>query len=270
VNGVMRLAVLGDPLVYTRSPDLHRAGLASLGLACESQAIRTSRAELGDRLSALGARGLHGVNLTHPLKQAALEYLTRASDDAMRARSVNTVGFGRGEIWGDTTDGAGFLDLLRSLSREPAAQHTVLLGAGGAARSLAAALEHAGAPPATVSARDPEAARAAFDQVSASVVAWRSKAENDALANASVVVNATPLSAPEEIVPLSSVPNSALIVDLVYGPELTPLTIAARRARLEAFDGLGLLVFQARLSLALWTGREVEVAPMMQAVGWPR
>jgi shikimate dehydrogenase len=266
----MRLAVLGDPLLYTRSPELHRAGLASLGITCDSQAIRTPRAELGERLRTLAGEGLSGVNLTHPLKEAALEHLTKASDEASRARSVNTVTFERDELRGDTTDGAGFLDLLRSLSREPMTQRVVLLGAGGAARSLAAALEHAGAPPALISARDPESARLALRDVAASVVAWRSEAEADALANASVVVNATPLSSPQEIVPLSSIPNTALVVDLVYGRELTPLTSEARRARLEAVDGLGLLVFQARLSLALWTGREVEVAPMMQAVGWPR
>jgi shikimate dehydrogenase len=59
-------------------------------------------------------------------------------------------------------------------------------------------------------------------------------------------------------------------VDLVYGPEVTPWVRAARAAGIEAVDGLGLLVFQAQRSLALWTGREVPLAPLARAVGWPR
>src|SRR5437867_10613370 len=132
----MNLAALGDPLAYTRSPELHRAGLASLGLDGDSRAIRTPASELGERLQALAAAGYRGVNLTHPLKQAALDHLGRASEPARRALSVNTIGFDSGIAWGDTTDGAGFVDLLRARARAPGAQRVVLLGAGGAARSL--------------------------------------------------------------------------------------------------------------------------------------
>src|SRR5262249_27428884 len=73
------LAVLGDPLTYARSPDLHRAGLAAVGRAGVSEAIRTPAAELGARLEELAARGVLGVNLTHPLKQPVLTHLARVS-----------------------------------------------------------------------------------------------------------------------------------------------------------------------------------------------
>jgi shikimate dehydrogenase len=149
----MKLAVLGDPLRYTRSPDLHRAGLEAAGLAGESSAIRTPLAELGARLDALAAAGWRGVNLTHPLKEAALELLPRLSDASRRARAVNTVGFEDGGAWGDTTDGAGFVDLLRWRGRDPAAERVVLLGAGGAARGLALALADARCGTIAMSAR---------------------------------------------------------------------------------------------------------------------
>ncbi len=267
----MKLAVLGDPLAHTRSPDLHRAGLEALGLDGESRAIRTSVGELDGRLRELRESGYRGVNLTHPLKHAALDHVARASEDALRARSVNTVGFDSETAWGETTDGAGFLDLLRSRGREPLAQRVVLLGAGGAARSLALALASAGCSRLVSSARRIEEARERWRDIpEANLVSWRSEAEAESLAAASVVVNATPLAGEEGVVPVELLPGAALIVDLVYGLRITPWVRRARAAGLEAYDGLGLLAFQARRSLALWTGAEVPVDPMMRAVGWPR
>ncbi|MBI1798229.1 MAG: shikimate dehydrogenase [Candidatus Eisenbacteria bacterium] len=266
----VRLAVLGDPLEFTRSPELHRAGLAAIGLDCESRALRTAPGDLDRRLRELAGEGLRGVNLTHPLKELACERVTRLSIDARRARSVNTVGFSDEGSWGDTTDGSGFLDLLYSLSREPGDQRAVVLGAGGAARSVALALTDAGAPPPVLSSRHPEVALERLNDVPATAVAWRSREEREALARATLVVNATPLTAPEEIALPSWMAAGTLVVDLVYGATLTLWVEHARRAKLEAFDGLGLLVFQARRSLALWTGREVPADVLMRVVGWPR
>ena len=267
----MKLAVLGDPLRYTRSPELHRAGLEALGIECESRAIPTPAAELGARLTELAAAGYRGVNLTHPLKHAALEHLGRVSLPSRRALSVNTVGFDPELTWGDTTDGDGFIDLLRARGREPKAQRVVLLGAGGAARSLALALAAAGCTAIVASARRIDEVRERWRGITrAALVAWGSEAEAESLAASRVVVNATPLAGEDGLVPPDALPREALIVDLVYGPELTPWVRRARAAGLEAYDGLGLLGFQARRSLALWTGREIPIAPLMAAVGWPR
>jgi shikimate dehydrogenase len=265
----VRLAVLGDPLAYTLSPLLHRAGLAAVGIAGESAALRTTAGELGARLDELERGGCRGVNLTHPLKEAVLEHLASVSDDARGARSVNTVSFGPGGRHGDSTDGDGFLDLLAALGREPSRQSVVLLGAGGAARSLALALSRAGAAVAA-SARDPARGADAWKPIGARLVAWRSSAETTALAAASVVVNATPLSAEAAPIEPGRLPGRALLVDLVYGPRVTPWVERARALGMEGCDGIGLLLFQARRSLAIWTGHEVPVDALARAVGWPR
>lgn len=266
----VRLGVIGDPLAFTRSPELHVAGCRALGLECESVAIRTPVAALEARLADFERRGFTGVNVTHPLKADVLRYAPRVSDAARRARSANTLGFGAGGRWADTTDGAGFLDLLRSLGRDPAQARTVMLGAGGSARSLALALVEAGAGAPVVTARDPKKRAGAWSDLGASFVEWRSADEVRALASATLVVNCTPLSAEDGPAPLDSLPRGALVVDLVYGPEVTRWVRAARRAGLDAIDGLGLLVHQARRSLALWLGREVPIAALEEAVGWPR
>ena len=263
------LAVLGDPLEYTRSPDLHRAGLASLGLSGDSQALRTSGAELPARLRDLAAQGFRGVNLTAPLKEAVLPLLARCSEQARRAQSVNTVGFEADGWWGDTTDGQGFLDLLATLGRDPAGQHVVFLGAGGAARSLALALADAGAARVTAIARDPAASRAAWQEIPSSQVVDAAGAEaHEARSSSDLLIRAIPAAV--EMGGVLPRNRGALCIDLVYGPEPTAWTNIAREAGFEAYDGLGLLVFQARLSLGLWFSRPVPVDPLAAAVGWPR
>jgi shikimate dehydrogenase len=271
VSTPVKLAVLGDPLAFTLSPVLHRAGLAALGLPGESEALRVPQSRLGATLARLAAEGYRGVNLTHPLKRAAIEHLAGISQAARRAGSVNTVTFGPGIAQGDTTDGAGFIALLEHLGARAAGASVVLLGAGGAARSLGLALLEAGAAEVTAWARRPGEASASWEGIAgARVVGWDSEAGRAALAGAGLVVNATPLTGPEEPCAIGRIPPGARVVDLVYGSEPTPWVRAARAAGFEAVDGLGLLVFQARRSLALWTGREVPLAPLGAAVGWPR
>ena len=268
MSPAVRLAVLGDPLRYTRSPDLHRAGADALGMDCESVALRTAVEDLPAVLERLALEGYLGCNLTMPLKEPALHCVRDSSPAARRARSVNTITFRVGGMHGDTTDGSGFLDLLASLGREPARDRVLLLGAGGSARSLALALHDAGA--------------AAFDVVSrrepgdedvwrpATWSGWDSPAALAALGHAQVVVNCTPLSGDEPPVSLGHLARGSLVIDLTYSESLTPWVVAARAQGLEAFDGLGLLVHQARHSLSRWFGRDVPLEPLAAAVGWPR
>ncbi len=270
MSGRAALAVLGDPLAYTRSPDLHRAGLAALGLEGDSEALRTSPEALGDRLRALAERGVRGVNLTSPLKQAALQHLDRVSGAARMAQSVNTVGFEPDGWWGDTTDGPGLVDLLATLGRRAARERALVLGAGGVARSVALALLAAGADGVVSSARRVEVVRASWREIpGARLVRWRSGDEAERLGEATVVINATPLR-DEPPAPLALIDRRALVLDLVYEATPTPWVLAARAQGREAYDGLGLLVFQARRSLALWFARPVPVDPLARAVGWPR
>jgi shikimate dehydrogenase len=267
----VRLAVLGDPLAFTLSPTLHRAGLEALGMPGGSEALRVPPSRLGATLARLAADGYRGVNLTHPLKRAVFGHLTETSEAAQRACSVNTVSFGPGLARGDTTDGAGFIALLEDLGVGAAGASVVMFGAGGAARSLGLALLEAGAAGVTAWARRPGEASAPWERIAgAQVVGWDSAEGRAALAGAQVVVNATPLTGPEEPCAIGRIPRGARVVDLVYGPGLTPWVSAARAGGLEAVDGLGLLVFQARRSLELWTGRAVPLAPLASAVGWPR
>jgi shikimate dehydrogenase len=277
----VRLAVLGHPLAYTRSPELHRAGMAAIGVECESMALPTPPEALADRLRSLAADGFRGCNLTVPLKEPALALVGRASAAAARATSVNTIGFEGGTFpagsWGDTTDGGGFLDWIAAMDRTIAGSRVLLLGAGGAARSLAAALVDGGVATLTVSVREPSRRAAGWEAMGLRAtggpvrfVTWRSAEENEAMHAAQWIVHATPLDDPEAILPPPSLPDAAAVVDLRYGADVTPWVAAARARGIDAWDGLGMLVHQARRSLGLWSGREIPLSALERAAGWPR
>jgi shikimate dehydrogenase len=269
VTGAVRLGVLGEPLGHTRSPELHRAGLAALGLTGDSEAIPTGVDALKDRLAELRTLGFRGVNLTHPLKTAVLAHLDKVSDVSRRARSVNTVGFDPDGTWGDTTDGLGFLDWVASLGILPAYTRLLLLGAGGAARSIAAAWTASGAGAVVVSTRRVEnASRDWFALPDIRFVTWRGGAERAALLRADVVVNATPLSGAELPLDPATIPSSTLVLDLGYGEQPSPWIEAVRARGGRAHDGLGMLVCQARHSLVRWFGAPVPLQPLARAAGW--
>jgi shikimate dehydrogenase len=271
VTAPVRLAVLGDPLRYTLSPELHRAGAAALGIACESHALRTTAAELAATLARLEQSGYTGCNLTMPLKESALACVREATPRATRARSMNTITFRAEGSEGDTTDGVGFVELLQALDRDVSSCRIVLLGAGGAARSLALAVGDAGGRGLrVVSRREPVPDKAWGGALGARWCKWDSAAGQDALETAEVVVNCTPLGANGAPAPLEHIARGALVVDLTYGEAVTPWVLEARARGLEAVDGLGLLVHQARHSLVRWFGRDVPLAPLATAVGWPR
>ncbi len=266
-----RLAVLGDPLKLTLSPRLHRAGLAALGMPGDSEAIRTGVDQLGSRLRSLAEAGCRGANLTHPLKEAALAHLKRVGRGAQLTRSVNTVGLDPEGWWGESTDGPGFVDLLDSLGRAVRGLRVVLLGAGGAARSLAWSLLEAGAGTVVAFARNPDAARPAWSGFGPiEMIEWSKRTDGPPISGADLIVNCTPLAAEDLATDWGKLRREVLVIDLVYGLERTAWVEAARARGLEAHDGLGLLVHQARRSLELWFGKPVPLETLSAAVGWPR
>jgi shikimate dehydrogenase len=264
----LNLAVLGHPLAYTLSPELHRAGLLALGRKGSSRAVPTEARALAARLAELAAAGVSGVNLTHPLKEAVIPLLARVGEPARRSRSVNTVGLAQGGWWGESTDGPGFVDFTEALGWSLRGERVHLLGAGGAARSLALSLLEAGAS-VSASTRSPEAHRAAWKDIGPGALGVRGGGEEASwIAASAVVVNATSLAGDELPFDPARLPRAARVVDLVYGPRPTPWVAAARERGHEAHDGVGMLVCQARRSLELWTGEPVPLEPLARAVGW--
>jgi len=181
------------------------------------------------------------------------------------------VGFEPGGRWGESTDGAGFLDFLAAEGLVPQRQRVLLIGAGGAARSVAAALAEAGARSITAATRDPARHASAFAALGLEApLGLDAPGLADAFAQATLVIQATPLRETSGPLDPARVPRGAVAIDIGYGEAPTPWVTALRAGGVRAMDGLGMLVHQARRSIALWTGEAPPLAALEAAVGWPR
>ena len=139
-----RLAVLGHPVGHSRSPAMHNAALAELGLGDEwsYEAIDVAPDEFEARVRAMPGEGFAGANVTVPHKGAALALADELSETAREIGAANTLVFADGEIRADNTDADG---LLAALPGSPAGKRALVLGAGGAARAVVWALLREGA-----------------------------------------------------------------------------------------------------------------------------
>jgi shikimate dehydrogenase len=274
---VPRLAVLGQPISHSRSPAIHTAALAELGLASEwsYEAIEVGPPDFATLVASLAAAGFAGVNVTVPHKLAALALADRASVAAREIGAANTLTFSAGAVAADNTDSVG---LIAALPEAPQGKRALVLGAGGSARACIWALRQAGAEVAIWN-RTGSKAQSLARELGATPISARGQLpieDFDLLVNATTVGldAANPASQADAQAPgaLKALPIDAdaiserqVVVDLVYGSVPTPLISAARSRGACVVDGLEILVCQGAASLRLWTGLEPPLETMRQA-----
>ena len=225
---------------------------------------------LDTALSALPALGFRGVNLTVPHKERALGICHEVDDLARRIGAVNTVVVRDDRLFGSNSDAFGFLENLKTGAPGwlADAAPAVVLGAGGAARAVVAALVDAGAPDVRIVNRTRARAEALAASLDGrlSVHDWDKR--RTALSDAGLLVNATSLGMtgqPALELDLGGLPRAALVTDLVYVPLMTPLLEAAATRGNPLVDGLGMLLHQARPGFDAWFGILPEVTAALRA-----
>ncbi|HXE99141.1 MAG TPA: shikimate dehydrogenase [Solirubrobacterales bacterium] len=266
-----RLAVLGQPVSHSRSPAMHRAALAELGLAGEwsYEAIEVAPADFELLVRKMAAGDFVGANVTVPHKVAALELADEASATALAVGAANTLSFSSERIVAENTDAQGFLE---SLPEPPAGKSALVLGAGGSARAVAWALVTEGAQVAIWN-RTPEKAERLAGQVGASALASGEErltsADFDLIVNTTTVGMGTPGEGPAALKSLpigaDSLGDTHQLVDLAYGPVETELARTARAHGATVVDGLEVLVRQGAASLRIWTGQDPPIETMRRA-----
>jgi shikimate dehydrogenase len=251
-------AVIGHPVTHSRSPPMQAAGFRAAGLDWPYTAIDVPPDGLDSFLAGLGDSGLAGVNVTIPHKRAVIAACDTLSAEAEAAGSVNTIVVDAGgRLLGHSTDGRGLLWALGE--RAPA--DALVLGAGGAARAVVAALAEAGWS-VRVAARRPQAA-AALD---AEVESW------PPARLASLVVNATPVGQAGDPGALPVDPGllgpGMLVCDLAYRGDGQPTALCREAAGrgAEVVDGLDVLLGQGIFAFRLLTGLEPPVEAMRRAL----
>jgi shikimate dehydrogenase len=266
-----RLAgVMGWPVAHSRSPLLHRYWLRHHGIDGDYVRLPVTPDGLERALRALAPMGFAGCNLTVPHKEKAVAMLDRIEPVARRIGAVNTVIVGEhGRLEGRNSDAFGFIANLRGAVPKWRADSgpVAVLGAGGAARAVVAALVAEGVAEIRLANRSAEHAEALAAGVEAklALVPWRDRAAM--LNGAALLVNTTSLGmagAPSLDLALDELPKSAIVNDIVYVPLETPLIAAARNRGNVAVDGLGMLLHQGRPGFAAWFGIEPQVTPELR------
>lgn len=264
------LGVWGHPVSHSRSPQMHNAALAALGLDWVYVAFSVDPDHVPAAVAAVRALDLAGVNVTVPLKELVGDYLDEVDPGALAIGSVNTIVNRDGHLTGCSTDGPGFLWDLRRQGVEFAGKRILLWGAGGSARALAFALAGRGCR-ITIANRTPARAQqlAAAVGAAAEAVAFNSDVYVQRLRDADLLVNATPLGMSSSQEPSAAPPLPAgalragqVVYDLVYSPPRTPLLALAEQAGCRTIGGLGMLACQGAVSLSHWTGLPIESIPV--------
>jgi shikimate dehydrogenase len=267
-----RLAgVMGWPVAHSRSPRLHGHWIAEHGLQGAYVLLPVPPERLGEAVRGLRALGFAGCNVTIPHKLAVMAHLDEVEPTARLVGAVNTIVVtGDGRLVGRNTDGEGWLQGLRDAQPHWRADAgpAVVIGSGGAARAVTAALAAAGAPAIRIVNRTREKAQVLAGQLGAAATAHGWSERGTLLADAALLVNTTSQGMhgqPALDLPLERLPRDCVVSDVVYTPLETALLAAARARGNPTSDGLGMLLNQARPAFAAWFGVEPRVTPALRA-----
>lgn len=269
------VGIIGRPVAHSLSPLMHNRAFQHLGMNWVYVPFEVREQDLPAAVAGLRALSVKGVNVTIPHKTAVIPLLDELTPAAAAAGAVNTIIREAGRLIGDNTDGSGF---VRSLAEEagfdPKGTRVVVLGAGGAARAVAAALAGAGCAHVAVANRTVDKAWAVAEVAArcgaqAAALPLERRALEEALAGAQLLVQATPVGmAGDQSLPLDPdlLQPPLLVADLVYTPLWTPLLRAARARGCAVLPGWGMLLYQGAEAFERWTGVRAPVAVMREAL----
>ncbi len=226
--------------------------------------------DLPAAIRGLSVAGVRGMNVTMPHKVAAMEIVDSVTSQAEKIGALNTIEVANGELIGHNTDGEGLVRFIeQDLGVDLAGCRAVVLGSGGSARAAVSGLGSAGVSEICVLARNPSSGEA-LEPVAGGVPFTCAPLDDHPeqwISAADVIVHATPIGQKQEdpLIPPESIRETAVVVDLVYKPPLTPLIEAARERGAIAHSGLGMLLHQAASAFEIWTGVEPPIEAMSAA-----
>ncbi|QRM57727.1 shikimate dehydrogenase [Sinorhizobium sp. BG8] len=270
----LKAGLIGAGIQASLTPAMHMREGEAQGFAYEYELIDLNQlgatvADLPALLADAEARGLAGLNITHPCKQAVIPYLDALSDEARALGAVNTIVLRDGQRHGHNTDWWGFAESFRRGLPEADTQSAIQLGAGGAGVATAYAILSLGLRELTVFDREHERALSLAQSLSALFPGATVKAGEDlasAMQHASGLIHATPTGMAKY--PGMPLPGELLeprhwVAEIVYFPLETELLRQAKGRGCRTLDGGGMAVFQAVGAFRLFTGREADATRML-------
>lgn len=275
-----RLAVFGDPVAHSRSPQMHNPALKETGIAGQYVRLLIREEELPAALRELSRQGFLGANLTIPHKVAALGLVDRLTDSARHLRTVNTVRVEPdGTLSGHNTDGPGLSRAVEEAFGGPlGGQRILILGAGGGAGRAAAVQSALEGCPALVLANRTLAKvesvaaeiRGLRPETSVEIIDGSPESLRRALPGVDLILNASSVGMKVDdpaLVPADVFLPRHRVYDMIYAPERTRLLEDAAAAGASVANGLAMLLWQGVLAFEYWFDRPAPVGAMRRGLG---
>ncbi|HSG63407.1 MAG TPA: shikimate dehydrogenase [Gammaproteobacteria bacterium] len=263
-------AVMGWPVMHSRSPLMHNYWFGQLGLAGSYVPLAIEPGKLEPALRALHPLGFAGCNLTIPHKEDAMAIVDEVDEVARAIGAISCVVVrADGSLFGTNNDWRGFIDNLKQ--EQPGWRADTgpiaVIGAGGGSRAVCYGLLREGAPEIRLVNRTQARAEAIAAELGGPITVLPWSARHDALDGVAMVVNATSqgmAGQPPLALKLDRLPRDALAADIIYIPLETPFLAAARTRGNRTANGLGMLLHQGRPAWRLWFGLEPQVTPELR------
>jgi shikimate dehydrogenase len=260
--------IIGDPIDHSLSPAMHNAAFNYIGLNSTYIAFRVPKGELGVSLHSLRATKISGFNVTIPHKVDIIPYIDELDPSAKLARAVNTVHQIGGSFKGYNTDVQGFVEPLHKRRISMNGMKILLIGSGGAARAIVAALSNEiGISQIIVANRTKKNA----DELISMASDLGLRADFTSLENigehalkSGLIINSTP-SGPT-ILDYDHISKDSIVYDIVYRPMVTNLIEQAKNAKATVIYGYEMLLAQGAKAFEIWTGINAPLEAMKKAL----
>ncbi len=266
----LHLALFGNPVAHSLSPQIHQAFADQFGLQLKYELICSSPEQFSGQLENLRQSAARGCNITVPLKTQAHDRADRLSTAARVAGAVNTFSFQAGGIYADNTDGLGWLNDLKQAGLSIRDKSVCILGAGGAAAGICPVIVAQSPGSLVIANRSREKAEKLLAQYADARFCSMTLEEllNPGRHKFDLLINATSIGHQgkhPDLIPELFNPG-ALLYDLNYGPAAEPLQHWCQQNNIRYRDGLGMLVEQAALAFELWTGNKPETQAVLASL----
>ena len=265
--------VFGDPVDGNPTGVMEEAAYQAMGLNFRYITMKVTPEDFGDAMRAVKALHMKGVNLTMPHKIMVLPYLDELSEAASIIGAVNTVVVREdGTLFGENTDGKGFVEALGREGESPKGKKVTILGAGGAARAIAVECALAGAEKITVinrtAQRGEELASLIQEKTPAKAEALTWEAGQRVPEGTEILINATSIGLGEDRgsrpdLAYESITGDMVVCDVVFNPAWTLFLESASKQGAKTVNGLGMLACQGARNFTLWTGEEAPLQVMV-------
>jgi shikimate dehydrogenase len=256
------VAIFGNPIAHSLSPQMHNAAFNHLGLNLAFLAFKANKA--AEAAVAIRTLGLRGASITIPHKEAIMEHLDEVDDVGQAIGAVNTVVAREGRLLGSNTDWLGVVRALEQVT-ELGGKRCLVLGAGGAARAAIFGLQNRGAE-ACLTNRNQERGRSLAAEMNCTFVEWQSWDRFEI----ELLINATPVgmsaTRDQSLISAQQLKESMVVLDMVYRPLETRLLKDAAVAGSICVSGLEMLLHQGVAQFEIWTGQKAPVEVMRQAL----